>query len=53
MMRASEGLKARLRIMLPMVSSIAQVDAAKRLIDQCYGEVIEEGASIRMPEVGV
>ncbi|MGB1757580.1 MAG: putative PEP-binding protein, partial [Pseudomonadales bacterium] len=46
MMRASEGLKARLRIMLPMVSSVAQVDAAKRLIDQCYGEVTEEGASI-------
>ena len=39
--------------MLPMVSSVAQVDAAKRLIDQCYGEVTEEGASIRMPEVGV
>ena len=53
MMRASEGLKARLRIMLPMVSSVAQVDAAKRLIDQCYEEVTEEGASIRMPEVGV
>ena len=53
MMRASEGLKARLRIMLPMVSSVVQVDAAKRLIDQCYEEVTEEGASIRVPEVGV
>ena len=36
-----------------MVSSVAQVDAAKRPNGQCYGEVTEEGASIRMPEVSV
>lgn len=53
MMRASEGLRCHLRIMLPMISSVSEVDAAKRLIDQCYREVTEEGAEVKMPDVGV
>jgi phosphotransferase system enzyme I (PtsP) len=36
-----------------MISSVSEVDAAKRLIDQCYREVAEEGAEVKMPEVGV
>ncbi|MEK9820431.1 MAG: phosphoenolpyruvate--protein phosphotransferase, partial [Pseudomonadales bacterium] len=53
MIRASEGLRCHLRIMLPMISSVSEVDAAKRLIDQCYREISEEGAEVKMPEVGV
>ncbi len=53
MIRANEGIDAHLRIMLPMVSSISEVDEAIRLIDKCYAEVIEEGASVKKPDVGV
>ena len=53
MIRANEGVDAYLRIMLPMVSSVTEVDEAKRLIDQCYAEIIEDGAKVAMPAVGV
>ena len=53
MIRASEGIDTYLRIMLPMVSSIAEIDEAQRLIAQCYREIIEEGAEVEMPDVGV
>jgi phosphotransferase system enzyme I (PtsP) len=53
MIRANEGVDAYLRIMLPMISSVSEVDEAKRLIDQCYAEIIEEGAKVAMPAVGV
>ena len=53
MMRAHENVDSELRIMLPMVSSIAEVDEAQRLIAQCYREIIEEGVQVRMPDVGV
>jgi phosphotransferase system enzyme I (PtsP) len=53
MIRASEGIEAYLRIMLPMVSSVAEVDEAQRLINQCYREIIEEGIEVEMPDVGV
>lgn len=53
MIRASEGIDSYLRIMLPMVSSTAEIDEAKRLISQCYREVVEEGAKVDMPDVGV
>lgn len=53
MIRANEGIDAHLRIMLPMVSSIAEVDEAQRLISQCYREIIEEGVEVEMPDVGV
>jgi phosphotransferase system, enzyme I, PtsP len=52
MLRASQGLD-NLHIMLPMVSSIAEVEEAQRLITQAYSELIEEGQSIKMPSVGV
>jgi phosphotransferase system enzyme I (PtsP) len=41
MLRASVGLK-NLGIMLPMVSSVAEVTEARRLIDQAIVEVIDE-----------
>ncbi len=53
MIRANEGIDAYLRIMLPMVSSIAEVEEAQRLIAQCYREIIEEGVEVEMPDVGV
>ena len=53
MIRANEGIDAFLRIMLPMVSSIAEVDEAQRLISQCYRELVEEGIEVEMPDVGV
>jgi phosphotransferase system enzyme I (PtsP) len=53
MIRANEGIEAYLRIMLPMVSSVAEVDEAQRLISQCYREIIEEGIEVEMPDVGV
>jgi len=53
MIRASEGIESYLRIMLPMVSSVSEIDAAKVLIKQCYTEIQEEGADVGMPDIGV
>ncbi len=39
--------------MLPMISSLGELRAAKLLIQQAYDEVIEEGVVVKMPEVGV
>ncbi len=52
MLRASEGLD-NLRIMLPMVTSVHEVETALTQIDQAYNELIEEGLSIRKPPVGI
>ena len=53
MIRASEGIESYLRIMLPMVSSVSEIDAAKVLIKQCYTEIKEEGTDVKMPDIGV
>lgn len=53
MIRANEGIDTYLRIMLPMVSSVAEVDEGQRLISQCYRELIEEGVEVEMPDIGV
>lgn len=52
MMRASEGLD-NLRIMLPMVSAISELEEAQRLIYRAYNELVEEGLSLKMPPIGV
>ena len=53
MMRASEGID-NLRILLPMISSVQEVDSALALINRVYTELtVEEGYRIRMPKVGV
>lgn len=52
MLRASVGID-NLHIMLPMVSSIAEVEEAQRLVIQAYSELEEEGESIKMPAVGI
>ncbi len=53
MMKASAGLKGHLRIMLPMITNLAEVDEALGLVHRSYQELIEEGFEIRRPEVGV
>lgn len=53
MIRANQGIEAYLRIMLPMISSTAEVDEAQRLINQCYREIVEEGIEVERPDVGV
>ena len=52
MMRASLGLD-NLKILLPMISDISELNEAQGLIHQVYGELLEEGEKIVMPQVGV
>lgn len=56
MLRASAGLD-NLRIMLPMITNVDEVDAALRLLDRALAElndeINEEGARIKRPQVGV
>ena len=52
MMRANEELN-NLRIMLPMVTSLSEVDEAAFLINQAYAELLEEGCKIEKPQLGV
>lgn len=52
MMRASDGLN-NLRIMLPMIADVSEVDDALVLINKSYKEVLEEGIEISMPKIGV
>lgn len=52
MLRASAGLD-NLKIMLPMVTHVSELNDAKKLIERAYSEVLDEGEDIIMPEVGV
>ena len=52
MMRANEGIN-NLRILLPMVTTLSEVDEAKNLINKAYLEVVEEGCIINKPQIGV
>jgi len=52
MLKASEGLD-NLRIMLPMVSSVSELEIALMLIYRAYDELLEEGFKVAMPPVGV
>jgi len=51
-LRASEGLN-NLRLMLPMITSVGEIDAALVLIRRAHQELEEEGASIEYPQIGV
>ena len=52
MLRASEGVN-NLRILLPMISSIPELDRALELIDRAYRELTEEeGFSLQKPPIG-
>jgi phosphotransferase system enzyme I (PtsP) len=52
MMRANEGLN-NLRIMLPMVTSLSEVDEASYLLNKAYSELLEENCQIEKPPLGV
>lgn len=52
MLKASEGLD-NLRIMLPMISNVTEVEEALHHIHQAYYEIREEGYDVIMPAVGV
>lgn len=53
MIKANAGLRGELRIMLPMISSMSEVEEAKALIHRAYIEVLEEGVQVKQPLVGV
>jgi phosphotransferase system, enzyme I, PtsP len=53
MIKANAGLRGELRIMLPMVSTMTEVEEAKALIHRAYIEVLEEGVQVKQPMVGV
>lgn len=52
MLRASLGLN-NLKIMLPMVSSVSELDIAKTLISQAHGELLEDGMPVMRPAIGI
>ena len=52
MMQASEGLD-NLSLMLPMISSIRELEACLVLIQQAFSEVKDEGRKIVKPKVGL
>ncbi|STX52894.1 phosphotransferase system, enzyme I, PtsP [Legionella busanensis] len=52
MMRASVDLN-NLRIMLPMITSLSEVEEAALLIEQAFQELLEEGCVIEKPKLGV
>jgi phosphotransferase system, enzyme I, PtsP len=52
MMRASEGLN-NMRVMLPMITDVSEVDEALRLLRKAYTEVKDEGCEVEMPQIGV
>jgi len=51
MLKASIGLN-NLRLLLPMISTLSEVDEAKVLIQRAYQELLEEGEAVSLPQVG-
>lgn len=52
MLRASSG-HDNLRILLPMISGVKELDDARRFIEQAYQESIKVDASIVRPKIGI
>jgi len=52
MLRADVGLE-NMRIMLPMITSVDEVDDAMLLIQRAHDELVEEGHEVKMPKIGV
>ena len=56
MLRASVGL-SNLQIMLPMISTVSEVQESKRLINQAYYEICDEiaesGQTLTKPKLGI
>ncbi len=51
MLRASSG-QNNLRLLLPMISSIGELDAALALVERAYSELLEEGVALTRPQIG-
>ncbi len=51
MLKASVGLD-NLRILLPMITSVTELESALRLIHRAHRELIEEKHDIKFPEIG-
>ncbi|MCG8487864.1 MAG: phosphoenolpyruvate--protein phosphotransferase [Chromatiales bacterium] len=51
-MRAAIDLN-NLRLLLPMISHVQEVDDAMLLIQRAHDELLEEGFQVKMPKVGV
>ena len=52
MIKASAGLN-NLHILLPMISGVHELDDAQHLIHRAWGELIQEGLDVQMPQIGV
>ena len=52
MLKANEGL-GNLRIMLPMVSNLSELDEALDLIHRSHRELLQEGVKGELPPIGV
>ncbi len=52
MLMANEGMN-NLKMLLPMISTLSEVDESMVLIRRAHEELLEEGHDIPMPEVGV
>ncbi|MGD2083127.1 MAG: phosphoenolpyruvate--protein phosphotransferase [Chromatiales bacterium] len=52
MLRAAVGV-GNLRIMLPMITNVSEVDEALSLIQRAHDELQEEGYAVTMPRIGV
>ncbi|MEE9494329.1 MAG: phosphoenolpyruvate--protein phosphotransferase [Gammaproteobacteria bacterium] len=51
-MRASVGLN-NLRLLLPMISGVSEIDAALVLIRRAFDELLEAGETVEYPQIGV
>lgn len=52
MIKASACLN-NLHILLPMISGVHELDDAQHLIHRAWGELIQEGLDVQMPQIGV
>lgn len=52
MLQASAGLN-NLKLLLPMVTNLSEVEEAMTLLRRAHAEVCEEGTEVPVPEVGV
>ena len=52
MLKASEGLN-NLRILLPMISNLPELEIAQMLVNRAHMELLDEGYKIDAPKVGV
>jgi len=52
MLRAAIGFQ-NLRVLLPMISTVAEVEELQQLIRRAHDELIEEGFAVSMPSIGV